>query len=133
MVAKGQCLIPKQKPDNHGYVRVEWRLRGEAKATRRLLHRLAWEKWHGKPIPAGLELDHLCRNLVCINPNHLEVVTHAENCRRGIGVGVHNAAKTTCPRGHPYDVIESGGGRRCRTCDKEALRRWHERQKTKGA
>lgn len=44
-------------------------------------HRLAYETWVG-PIPEGLEIDHLCRVRACINPDHLEVVTHAENMRR---------------------------------------------------
>lgn len=35
------------------------------------------------PIPAGLVLDHLCRVIACVNPAHLEPVTHAENVRRG--------------------------------------------------
>ncbi len=47
-----------------------------------LSHRYMYEKVKGE-IPGGLELDHLCRNPLCMNPQHLEPVTHAENCRRG--------------------------------------------------
>jgi hypothetical protein len=47
-----------------------------------LAHRYVYET-HKEAIPNGLELDHLCRNTLCVNPNHLEPVTHAENCRRG--------------------------------------------------
>lgn len=45
------------------------------------VHRLAYEVAKG-PIPDGLEIDHLCRVRDCINPDHLEAVTHAENVRR---------------------------------------------------
>lgn len=48
-----------------------------------LAHRLSFTLANG-PIPSGLSLDHLCRNPPCVNPSHLEVVTHAENVRRGI-------------------------------------------------
>jgi hypothetical protein len=48
----------------------------------RLVHRLAWEIVVG-PIEPGLEIDHLCRNRVCLNPAHLEPVTKEENVRRG--------------------------------------------------
>jgi len=45
-------------------------------------YRWAWESLVG-PIPAGLVIDHLCRNPKCVNPDHLEPVTQAENLRRG--------------------------------------------------
>ena len=45
-------------------------------------HRLIWELLVG-PIPEGLTLDHLCRNKLCVNPDHLEPVTHQVNILRG--------------------------------------------------
>lgn len=36
-----------------------------------------------RKVPHGTELDHLCKNKLCVNPTHLEPVSHAENCRRG--------------------------------------------------
>lgn len=61
--------------DGHGYGQINYR--------RRVLkaYRVSFELARG-PVPAGLELDHLCRNPLCINPDHLEPVTHAENMRR---------------------------------------------------
>lgn len=37
---------------------------------------------HKGPVPEGMEIDHLCHNKLCVNPAHLEAVTHRENCRR---------------------------------------------------
>jgi hypothetical protein len=59
----------------------------------------------GKTIPEGFDLDHLCRNRWCVNPDHLEPVTRSENVKRGIGrelAGQRQASKTHCPRGHLY-------------------------------
>ena len=80
-------------------------------------HRVAYELTKGA-IPEGLQLDHLCRNRRCCNPDHLEPVTAAENTRRS---PIHNVAKTHCPQGHPYDTANTArnranGGRVCRTC-----------------
>jgi len=77
-------------------------------------HRLAYEALCG-PIPDGLVIDHLCRNKVCVNPAHLEVVTGAENTRRGC-LGVLRV--THCPRGHEYTEANTirDPKRRCREC-----------------
>lgn len=61
-------------PNGYGQVRVAGKTM--------LVHRAAYEILVG-PIPAGLDLDHLCRNRACYNPDHLEPVTRKENLRRG--------------------------------------------------
>lgn len=70
----------------------------------------------------GMQIDHLCRNHDCVNPEHLEVVTQAENMRRGIGATAINARKTHCKHGHeftPENIYRRPNGRECMTCLKE--------------
>ena len=82
-------------------------------------HRIAYEMCVG-PIPDGLELDHLCRIPSCVNPAHLDPVTHVENCRRGLaGKHGYHLRKTHCPRGHAYageNLYARNGQRDCREC-----------------
>ena len=85
-------------------------------------HRWAYEHLVG-PIPAGMYVDHLCRNRSCVNPDHMELVTNAENIRRGQAgrlTGAKNRAKTECPQGHPYNAdntyVNPQGERSCREC-----------------
>ena len=63
-------------------------------------HRVAYALLKGD-MSDGLELDHLCRVRHCVNPEHLEPVTPTTNVLRGESFSAKNAAKTTCPKGHP--------------------------------
>jgi len=63
-------------------------------------HRYTYRQLAG-PIPSWLEIDHLCRNPACVNPAHLELVTHQENILRGNNPAAQNAQKTHCPSSGP--------------------------------
>lgn len=123
----------------------------------RRAHRFSYELVVG-PIPEGLQLDHLCRVRLCVNPAHLEAVKYEENQRRGLhGVlrGITRGARqqramrprppqvpaTHCQQGHemtpentylqPPSKTRPGGRRRCRTC-RRAQRRL-DRQRARSA
>lgn len=82
-------------------------------------HRLAYESEVG-PIPEGLTLDHLCRNSLCVNVDHLEAVTQRVNVLRGESLIAKYARRTHCSQGHEYAgdnlYIHPTGARVCRTC-----------------
>jgi hypothetical protein len=78
-------------------------------------HRVIYQFFYGL-IPAGYQIDHTCRNKRCVNPVHLDVVTHAENQRRGVDARLRNC----CQRGHPWKPETTGhlmnGSRVVRYC-----------------
>jgi len=83
-------------------------------------HRWVYEEVVG-PIPNGKQIDHLCRNRLCVHPGHLEAVTVRENILRGNGLPARNARKTHCPRGHSLsgdNLYLADGSRYCRICIK---------------
>lgn len=86
---------------------------------RGLAHRVSYRHFKGE-IPDGKEIDHLCSQRECVNPVHLEAVTHKENTMRGRTLTAANAAKTHCVRGHEFTQentrIIKGGTRECRIC-----------------
>ncbi len=101
----------------YGYIKTGGRSRSA--------HRMAYELMVGQ-VPAGLELDHLCCNRACVNPGHLEPVTHLENVRRAL------VRRTSCLRGHPFDAENTysyRGRRICRECSRSRSRE-HKRKFT---
>lgn len=111
------CWIWLRSTDGCGYglVKIDGR-------TRRA-HRVLFEQLR-RPIPSGLQLDHLCRNRRCVNPDHLDLVTQRINTLRGEAPAAANARMTACRRGHEFDEAnthyetDKGGRvhRRCRAC-----------------
>lgn len=104
------------RDSKEGYGGTSW----EGKAWR--THRLFYTLLKG-PIPDGLAIDHLCRNRICCNPDHLEPTTWKNNIHRGEGIAAKNRIKTHCPQGHELSganlSIWAGNGsqqRQCRTC-----------------
>lgn len=95
-----------------------------------LAHRFIATEAFGE-IPAGLVVDHLCRNRGCVNPAHLELVTMGENTRRGDAVKAlkeSRAARTHCARGHAFSGenlhVDARGHRGCKACQRMMGNRW---------
>ena len=113
--ATGDCWIWIRAQGSKGYGSV-----GIGSGRTALAHRVAWELLIGQ-IPDEMTIDHRCFNTICVNPDHLEVVTGPENTRRARYKA--NAVKSSCPDGHEYDMHDKHG-RGCRAC-KNARNREH--------
>lgn len=113
--AEGPCWEWTGALNRTGYGVIGRGRRGEGNI---LTHRAAWELLVG-PIPEGCDLDHLCRNPPCCNPDHLEPVDRATNVARGARRRGYRDHIKHCPRGHEYDH-HNGRQRICRTCNRES-------------
>lgn len=114
------CWIWKGSQTGNGYGQI-W-----VNRKMRTAHRIAYELFIG-PIPDDHAVDHLCRNRLCVRPDHLETLHHSVNC------GQWNRGKTHCPQGHPYSghnlMWKTPKERRCRACHDEQNRKQRIRRK----
>lgn len=120
-VKDGDCWLVVSTLQANGYAAVYTPGPPEA---RLMAHRVVFEHFRGA-ITDGLEIDHLCQRRNCINPAHLEPVTHAENLRRASDRLW--ATRETCARGHPLPEAgirrDRNGRPRCATCYRENNRK----------
>jgi len=126
------CWLLATKTNDKGYAYLCRRLDGINHTI--YGHRLFYWKLVG-PIPDELELDHTCRNPACVNPEHVEPVTHIENMMRG-RYG-DNARKTHCPHGHALSgdnlVPHRLPIRNCLTCRRRGAREYSRRRRAERA
>jgi hypothetical protein len=105
----------------------------KVRGKRVMAHRYLFEKARG-PIPQGMEMDHLCRNPSCVNPSHLEAVTHKENMNRGNAPSAIAKRTGLCPKGHQLEgrnlFIRKNGKRTCMECKRATERAWEARHKS---
>lgn len=87
-----------------------------------MAHRFSYEFIGDKTIPEGYQVDHLCKNQLCVNPNHLQAVSQKENSNRSNNPMAINSRRTECIRGHPLSGINlytaKNGTRKCKMCIK---------------
>lgn len=112
VVSNAGCWEWQGETNRSGHGRISW------KGTRRSIYRVTYEL-AGGVVPDGYEMDHLCRNPRCCNPQHVEPVTHAENMRRGrqafvLGGQCHSGRHVLTE--HNVYVNPSDGQRRCKDC-----------------
>lgn len=80
-----------------------------------LAHRFSYQIANGV-IPEGMQSDHLCRNRLCVRPDHLEAVTQRQNMARGTGPSATALRTNHCQRGHSDWVEHQRKGKRYRVC-----------------
>jgi hypothetical protein len=111
------CWLWTKAVGRGGYGVLDLRRNGTSKKYR--AHRLSL-LLSGVEIPEGYEVDHLCKVLLCVRPDHLEPVPPIINWLRSNAPSRINLTKTECLRGHPFDTantyITKRGKRCCRAC-----------------
>lgn len=121
--SSGCWLWTASKSDGYGRFAVNRKLIQRA-------HRVAYIALVGL-IPVDLQIDHLCRNRACVNPDHLEPVSQKTNILRGQSISAERAKQTHCLSGHAFDeentaYVRQGHYvlRRCRACQRARQKRY---------
>lgn len=114
---------------SHGYPQIGWS--GGEPRTMVTAHSAMYIAIYGVVPPDGVEVDHTCHNVICMNPRHLRELA------KPLNAGDNSwAARTHCKNGHPYIkgnfVRVPGKGRQCRVCAREYMRRVHAKKRAAG-
>ena len=118
------CVYHKNKPNKNGYVHARFG------GPKEYVHRYAWEAKYGL-IPKHLQLDHMCNNKACMEPDHLALCTAKENMQRQ-----EQFNRSTCAQGHPWTPENTGYktylgcvSKYCNACNKDRCRERYHREK----
>ncbi len=123
VVDENGCHISTYSVASHGYAQIGWDI-GGGKRTGTTAHRAAWVADTGEQIPAGMTIDHTCKERRCVNPDHLRMLSNFENGRRTNG---RDWKHGHCANGHPNKHLaidpwrrtkdgKKRHGLRCRKC-----------------
>ena len=124
-VDKGGCWLWGTPKTRDGYGQISWK--GRMVAAHRVVKVLLEGEFCG-------ELDHLCRVRNCVNPAHLEPVSHRENTMRGDTITAAYAARNACKHGHPFTPNNTrmrGGARVCLECKRARGRQYMRNKRIK--
>ena len=117
------CHVSTYSVASHGYAQIGWNENGGHFGT--TAHRAAWVYANGEQIPLGMTVDHICKNRLCVNPDHLRLLGNFENARRTAG---RDWKMGECVNGHPNSEIYWDGSRhKCLPCDRESKARYRKR------
>lgn len=106
----GSCLVWLGSRNEYGYARP--RIEG----VKVYAHRWAWEQEHG-PIPAGMDVDHICHNRACVNTRHLRLASRAQNAanRRGANTESRTGFRNVRKHGSGYQAYVHSQGEQHRS------------------
>lgn len=124
------CYVSTYSVASHGYAQIGWREPTPERPRRSVMtlaHRAAWVHMTEVQIPAGMTIDHTCKNRRCVNVAHLRMLSNYENARRTFG---RDWPLGQCVNGHDNSQIEwFSGHAQCGPCTRATHRRYDAKRK----